>query len=236
MQRFQVISALVLAVFLAACSGQQTAGTNLPEKGDPEYFKVRDSMADEVYVNQDAAKLDWVDTIRRIYIAPANTSRTQIVQPHGVEADDMDAWSMEGDEEQVLQKKFMKTMTKALELDDAYHVVDSRENAQVVLRSRIIAIHPYEPRSVVEAGGKGGGAVTMSFALIDPSDDKVMIRLLDSKSSDDIWAFHNIDDGKTALDLIFEAWGYQIRRSVLFLQGRLADTDTPPAVQLKRQK
>jgi hypothetical protein len=235
MRRLQMITMVALAVLLAACSGQQTPRTNLPEKGNPEYFKVRDSMADEVYVNQDAAKLDWVDSIRRIYIAPANTSNTQIIQPHGVRASDIDAWSMDGKEDEVLQNKFIKAMTQALELDSAYTVVDSREKAQAVLHSQVIAIHPYEPRSVVEAGGKGGGAVTMSFALIDPSDDKVMIRLLDSKSSNDIWAFHNIDDDKTALDLIFEAWGYQIRRSVLFLQGRLSDADMQPAIQLKRQ-
>jgi hypothetical protein len=234
MQRIQIISTVALALFLAACSGQQTAQTKLPEKGDPAYFKVRDSMADEVYVNQDAAKLDWVDSIRRIYIAPADTSSTQIVQPHGVRASDMDAWSMEGKEEEVLQSKFVKAVTQALELDNAYTVIDSPDKAQAVLHSRVIAIHPYEPRSVVEAGGKGGGAVTMSFALIDPSDNKVMIRMLDSKSTDDIWAFHNVDDGKTALDLIFESWGYQIRRSVLFLQGRL--DASAPAIQLKRQK
>ena len=72
----------------------------------------------------------------------------------------------------------------------------------------------------------------MSFAIVDPADDKVMISLLDSKSTDDIWAFHNMDTDKTALDLIFEAWGHQIRRSLLFLQGRL---DAAPPVQLKRQ-
>ena len=103
-----------------------------------------------------------------------------------------------------------------------------------MLYARVIAIHPYEPRSVVEAGGKGGGAVTMSFAIVDPKDNKVMIRMLDSKSSDDIWAFHNMDTDKTALDFIFDLWGHQIRRSLLFLQGRL-ETMPPAAIQLKRQ-
>ncbi len=234
MRRLQIVSVIAIAALLSACAGQQQSKVNLPEKGNPEYFKVRDSMADEVYVNQDAAKLDWVDTIRRIYIAPANTSRTQIIQPHNVRASDIDAWTMDDAEDTVLQNKFVKSMTQALELDNAFHVVDQRDQAQAVLHSRVIAIHPYEPRSVVEAGGKGGGAVTMSFALIDPSDGKVMISLLDSKSTDDIWAFDNIDDDKTALDLIFEAWGYQIRRSLLFLQGRL--NATPEAIQLKPQK
>ena len=74
-------------------------------------------------------------------------------------------------------------------------------------RTFLLRFYPYEPRSVVEAGGKGGGAVTMSFAIVDPADNKVMIRLLDSKSTEDIWAFHNMDTDKTALDLIFDACG-----------------------------
>ena len=228
-----LVSLIVVPLFLTACASQQVANPSLPEKGDPAYFKVRDSMADEVYVNEDAAKLGWVDNIRRIYIAPANTSRTQIIQPHGVRASDIDAWSMDDAEEDVLQNKFATAMTRALEADQAFHVVADRSRAQAIIYSRVIAVHPYAPRSVVEAGGKGGGAVTMSFSIVDPADDKVMISLLDSKSTDDIWAFHHMDTDKTALDLIFDAWGHQIRRSLLFLQGRL--DATPPPVQLKRQ-
>mgnify|MGYP001583076860 CR=1 FL=1 len=227
-------SLLALMLLLSACAGQQTASQKMPEKGDPEYFKVRDSIADEVYVNEDAGKGDFVDNVRRIYIAPANTSRTQIIQPHGVDASDMDAWDMTDIEDGVLQEKFSREMTAALEVDDAFHVTQRKETAQAVLHARVIAIHPYQPRSVVEAGGKGGGAVTMSFAIVDPTDGKVMIRMLDSKSTDDIWAFDNMESDKTALDLIFNAWGNQIRRSILFLQGRWDATPAP--VLLKRQK
>lgn len=232
--RFQHLASLILVpFFLVACETQQASTTKMPEKGAAEYFKVRDSMADEVYVNEDVAKKDWIDGVRRIYIAPVNTSRTQIIQPHGVRASDIDAWRMDDHEEDVLQNKFAREMARALEADQAFHVVGDRKKAHVILYARAIAVHPYEPRSVVEAGGKGGGAVTMSFAFVDPKDNKVMIRMLDSKSTDDIWAFHNIDTDKTALDFIFDLWGQQIRRSLLFLQGRL--DATPPPVQLKRQ-
>jgi hypothetical protein len=233
MRAQHLVSLLLLPLFLMGCETQQTAKTTLPEKGDPEYFKVRDSMADEVYVNEDAAKTDWIEGVRRIYIAPANTSRTQIIQPHGVRASDIDAWHMDDHEEDVLQNKYAREMTRALEADQAFHVVGRRSEAHAVLYARVIAVHPYEPRSVVEAGGKGGGAVTISFSIVDPNDNKVMIRMLDSKSTDDIWAFHNMETDKTALDLIFDAWGHQIRRSLLFLQGRL--DAVPPPVQLKRQ-
>ena len=146
----------------------------------------------------------------------------------------MDAWEMTDLEEGVLQEKFSRAMTTALEIDEAFHVTQDRERASVVLYTRIIAVHPYEPRSVVEAGGKGGGAVTISFALVDPSDGKVMVRLLDSKSTDEIWAFHHMESDKTALDLIFDAWGNQMRRSLLFLQGRL-DVRVEP-IQFKTQQ
>jgi hypothetical protein len=234
--RSQYLTSLIaLSFILAACSNQQASDTKMPEKGNPAYFKVRDSMADEVYVNEDATKGEWVDGLRRIYIAPANTSRTQIIQPRGVKASDIDAWEMTEEEESVLQNKFFQAMRAGLEVENAFTVVTDRSKAQGVLYSRVIAIHPYQPRSVVEAGGKGGGAVTMTFALVDPTDDKVMIRLLDSKSTKDIWSFHQMENDKTALELIFGSWGNQIRRSTLFLQGRLNEPLEPAAIQLKQQ-
>ena len=229
-------SLIALTFILAACSGQQASDMTMPEKGNPEYFKVRDSMADEVYVNEDVTKSGWLDGVRRVYIAPTNTSRTQIIQPHGVDASDIDAWKMTEEERSVLENKFSREMRNGLEVDEAFTVVSDRTKAQAILYSRIIAIHPYQPRSVVEAGGKGGGAVTMTFALVDPADDKVMVRLLDSKSTNDIWSFHQMENDKTALDVIFAAWGNQIRRSTLFLQGRLNEPLEPAAIQLKRQR
>ena len=233
MRGVQLVSFLVLFSFLAACSGQQQTARSLPEKGDPSFFKVRDSYADEVYLNEDITKAGWLDAVRRIYLAPASMSTTQIVQPHGVRESDLDAWELTDDEERVLQAKFVQAMTVALERDNAFYVVADKADAQVVLYPRVISVHPYQPRSVAAAGGKGGGAVTMSFTLVDPSDDKVLAQILDSKSTDDIWAFDNMDDGKTALDLIFSAWGNQIWRSLLFLQGRLDATPLP--LQVKEQ-
>ena len=231
-----LISLLGLTIVLGACAGQQTTNPRMPEKGDPAYFKVRDSIADEVYVNQDTTKGDWLDGVRRIYIAPTNTSRTQIIQPRGVRSSDLDAWVMTDDEQVVLQNKFAKEMTRALEVDNAFYVVNDRSTAQAVIHSNIVAVHPYQARSVGQAGGKVGGAVTMTFSLVDPMDDKVMIHLLDSKSTNNIWAFDQMDNDKTALDLIFAEWGNQFRRSVLFLQGRLSEIIEPPAMQMKTQE
>ena len=110
-----------------------------------------------------------------------------------------------------------------------------REKAQAELHARVIAIHPYRTRTEAEKeGGRGGGAITMSFALVDPSDNTVAIRALDSKSTDDIWAFDNIKDERDSVDMVFESWGYQIRRSLLFMQARLDAVQMP--VLLKPQK
>jgi hypothetical protein len=73
----------------------------------------------------------------------------------------------------------------------------------------------------------------MSFALVDPADDMVVIRALDSKSTDDVWAFQNLQDERSSVAVLFDAWGHQIRRSLLFLQSRLDSVPTP--ILLKRQ-
>ena len=122
----RLVSLGAALMLLTACAGQQAVDTRMTEQGDPDYFKARDSLADEVYVNEAAAKSDWIDSVRRIYVAPANTSRTQIIQPHGVSASDIDAWHMTDVEEGVLQNKFIREMTKALEAQQAFHVVQRR--------------------------------------------------------------------------------------------------------------
>jgi hypothetical protein len=232
--RVSFLSSLALAVLLlGACAGQNTSLPKAPEQGNHEFFKQRDAISDEVYINEDAGKSEWLGKLRRIYVAPADTSQMRVVQPYGVRGSDLDAWSVSDVERDVLQEKFLAAMTRSLEAEQAFLVVANPSSAQAILHSEVIAVHPNQPKSVAEAGGRVGGAVTMSYALVDPVDDTVMIRMLDNKSTDDIWAFENIVSDKTALDLIFESWGYQIRRGLLFLQGRL-DGVLPPVI-LKRQ-
>ena len=226
-------TALATVVLLGACSGQQSVDARMPEQGDPDYFKIRDSMADEVYVTDDASKREWFNGIRRIYIAPLNTASMQIIQPPG--ASDEEIWEVDDIEQGVVEKTFVREMTRAMEADQAFHIVARPEEAQATLHGRIIAVHPYRTRSEAEAeGGRGRGAITMSFALVDPADNKVAIRALDSKSTDDVWAFDNVKDERGSIDLLFESWGYQIRRSLLFMQARLDAVQMP--VLLKPQK
>lgn len=227
------LAALLVAMVLGGCASQDSVQATAPEQGDPNYFKMRDSMADEVYVTNDPSRRAWFDGIRRIYIAPLNISEMQIIQPHGVSGED--AWEVDDIELEVVQSGFLREMARAMEADEAFHIVGGQDEAQAVLYARVIAVHPWRSRAEMEAeGGRGPGAVTMSFALVDPSDDTVVIRALDSKSTDDVWAFDNIQDGRASIDLLFDAWGHQIRRSLLFLQGRLDSVPTP--ILLKSQK
>jgi hypothetical protein len=230
---FARVLSLVAATALVACTGQQSVDTQLPEQGNPDYFKVRDSLADEVYITDDVGKRQWFNGIRRIYIAPLELADMQIIQPYGAKGGER--WEVDDLEQSVARKTFVREMTRAMEADQAFHIVADKDAAQAVLHARVIAIHPYRTRTEMEReGGRGAGAITMSFALVDPSDDSVAIRALDSKSTDDIWAFDNIQDDRKAIDLIFESWGYQIRRSLLFMQARLDAVQMP--VLLKPQK
>lgn len=225
--------AIILTALLAGCAAGNKIDASAPEQGDPNYFKMRDSMADEVYVTDDQSKRDWFNGIRRIYVEPLDLSTMQIVQPRGVSGDD--AWDVDDLERDVARQTFLREMARAMEADQAYYVVAGSDEADAVLYARVIAVHPYRTRAEAESqGGRGSGAVTMSFALIDPSDNKVVIRAIDTKSTDDIWAFDKIEDDRDAIDLLFDAWGHQIRRSLLFLQGRLDSVPTP--ILLKRQK
>ena len=82
------LAALLVAIVLGGCASQDAVRATAPEQGDPNYFKMRDSMADEVYVTSDSSRREWFDGIRRIYIAPLNVSQMQIIQPHGVSGED----------------------------------------------------------------------------------------------------------------------------------------------------
>ena len=233
MARHSRLLVSLIAAALVGCASENKIDATAPEQGDPNFFKLRDSMADEVYVTDDQSKRDWFNGIRRIYVEPLDLSTMQIVQPRGVSGDD--AWEVDDLEIEVGRKTFLREMARAMEADQAFHVVGSNDEAHALLYARVIAVHPYRTRADAEAqGGRGGGAVTMSFALIDPSDNAVVIRAIDTKSTDDIWAFDNIADDRDAIDLLFDAWGHQIRRSLLFLQGRLDSVPTP--IMLKRQQ
>ena len=68
-------------LLLAACAQNDVAEYSAPEKGDPEYYKGKNTRADELYVNGDSEP--GGRDFRNVYIAPANLSKLQIIQPEG---------------------------------------------------------------------------------------------------------------------------------------------------------
>ena len=231
----RIIPAILVSLFLVACSSQQNAANDVPERGDKDYFKVRDSIADEVYVSPNAMERERFNNVRKLYIAPANTSQTQIIQPPGVDSSDLDAWVMTNEEDALLQNTLATAFTESLEVDNSFDVVDRREDAELVLYSTVVALHPNQSRSAANAGARTGGSITMSFALVNPASGTVAIRILDSKSTDDIISFNQMQGDMSAVELLLRSWGGQMRRSLMFLQGRYNDPLMGP-MQLKPQK
>ena len=70
----------ILVALLSACA-QQSSSPAVEERGSADYFKVRDSIADEVYVDPRAVRDPGFNAVRKIYIAPANTATITTMSP-----------------------------------------------------------------------------------------------------------------------------------------------------------
>jgi hypothetical protein len=227
----KLFPALLASTMLLGGCAQNTPNTAAaaPEKGDEDFMIARNARADQVYVNIESGKGGRV--FREIFIAPVKTSNIQIIQPEGVKSDD--SWSVDDIEDGVLQNAVVKEFGEALSFESAYNIVNSREDADMIIHTTIVAIHPNEGRTAA-AASKTGGAITVSVALINAKTGEVMVRSVDTKSTDNIWAFNNLEQTDPAVNLIFRAWGNSMRRGILHLQGRSSDPTEEP-LQLKPQ-
>jgi len=224
--------AALLASFmvLGACTQLDATSSAVPERGDPAFLEAVNARADELYVNRETQA--GVQGFRTLYIAPANLADMQVIQPEGATADE--AWRVTESEEKIIQKAIAREFSAALSFDAAFNIVDSQEQAKIIVNTSLVAIHPNESRESVAAGAKLGGAITVSIALVNAATGAVMVRSVDTKSSDDIWAFNQVDNDDPAIDLIFRSWGNSIRRGMLQVQGRSRDPMVQPIV-LKQQ-
>ena len=231
MSRSAIFTLFAVLAFSTGCA-QNTASTdsNAPERGDAAYYKAKNPGAGEVYVAEEPG--ENAHAFREMYIAPVDLGKMQIINPEGSPTDA--EWEVSDVEKDVLTKAVHDEFTTTLRFDSAYNIVDSEEEADMVLHTTVVAIHPYATREEVEAGAKEGGAVTISLALVNAESGKVMVRAVDTKSTDDIWAFHQVE-ADPAFNLIFRSWGNSIRRSLLFLQGRSSDPLESEALVLKPQ-
>ena len=228
LKRLPALAALLLLV--GGCVQNNTPDYTPPEQQNPEYLKGKDTRADALYVNVDAPA--GGRDFRKVYIAPADLGQIQIIQPEGTASDD--EWQVTDIENSALQKAIVTEFSAALAYQSAFNVVDSREQAEIIVHTTVVAIHPNATREQIAAGGKSGGAITASIALVNASTGDVMVRSVDTRSSDDIWAFNEVANDDPAIDLIFRAWGNSMRRGILHLQGRSSDPLAQP-VTLKQQ-
>lgn len=222
---------LASLVMLSACTQLDATSSAAPEAGDRNFLKGVNTRSDELYVNSEAQP--GVQGFRNLYIAPADLANMQVIQPEGAKADE--EWQITEPEEKILQQAIVKEFSAALAFESAFNIVGNAEQAQIILNTSLVAVHPNESRASVASGAKLGGAITVSIALINAASGAVMVRSVDTKSSDDIWAFNQVQNDDPALDLIFRSWGNSIRRGVLQLQGRSNDPLAQP-ITLREQR
>lgn len=229
----KLIPALLAATFvLGGCSQSATkTDSAVPERGDKDYLVARDPYSDELYLNPETS--EGGSAFREVFIAPLNVSQLQIIQPEGAAPDE--EWKISDIENESLQNAMVEEFSTQLSYESAYNIVNNRADADMIIHTTIVAIHPYANKAEVAAGAREGGAVTISLAIINAETGKVMIRSVDTKSTDNIWAFNQVDNEEEAIDLIFRAWGNNMRRGLLALQGRSNDPGDLP-LQLKPQK
>ena len=110
-----------------------------------------------------------------------------------------------------------------------------QDKAEIIVHTTVVAIHPNATRAEIAAGSKTGGAITASMSLVNASTGDVMVRSVDTKSSDNIWAFNQVSNDDPAVNLIFRSWGNSMRRGILHLQGRSSDPLAQP-IKLKEQQ
>jgi len=177
------------------------------------------ARADALYINADAQA--GTAHLRNVYIAPANLANMQVIQPEGVSADG--EWWVTDEEAAILQRAIAYEYTIALGYKSAFNIVSTPQEADLVINTAVVAVHPQETRGSVAKDGRTGGAITASIAVANAATDKVVVRVVDTVPSSDIWAFNQVHGEDPALNQVFRIWGDSIRRGLLQLQGRSDD-------------
>jgi len=211
---------LALFITLGGCAQLDAWTSNLSRPAKTAAPVDAVARADAIYVNSATAVAGR--DFRNIYIAPVNLANMQIIQPEGGSADI--EWLVTDTEDQILQQAIADEFTAALGYESAFYLVATPEAAQIVVNTALVAIHPNVTRAAVAAGTSPGGAITVSIALANAVSGEVMVRVVDTRSIDDVWAFNQVEYGDTAFKPIFRAWGDSIRLGMLQLQGRSKDT------------
>jgi len=211
-----LMTLLALFATLSGCAQLEAWIPTTSGRGTPAVTEDTRAQTEAMYVNSDAAAVSR--DFRNVYIAPANLANMQVIQPEGASADV--EWWVDDTEDTILQQAIASEFTAALGYLSAFYIVATPQEAQIVVNTAVVAIHPNVTRSAVASSTSPGGAITVSIALVDAASGAVLVRVVDTKSTDDIWAFNQVEYGDPALNPIFRAWGDSVRRGLLQLQGR----------------
>lgn len=210
---------LFALILLTGCAELEQILYGAPKSPGPTTPDAVAAAADAIYVNPQTQAT--AATLRNIFIAPANVANTQVIQPEGASADG--EWWITEDENQVLQGAITYELAIALAYQSAFNVVYNPAQADMVLHTSVVAVHPNETRgSVARRTATTGGAITVSIGVVKAANEQVILRFVDTRVSDDIWAFNQAKKDDPALGAVFRAWGDAVRRALLQAQGRPA--------------
>lgn len=216
MSRKSLGACLCAVLILAGCAeiDKLLYGSSTP--AEPVARDAAGAVADAVHINPRAQAAGA--GLRNVYIAPANLANMQVIQPEGAAADS--EWWVTEEENDILQRAITHEFSVALGLHSAFNIVPVPAQADIVLYTAVVAVHPAETRGSAARQGHAGGAITVSIALVNAASEEVMLRIVDTRSGDDIWAFNQARKDDPALSAVFRAWGEAIRRGLLQSQGR----------------
>jgi hypothetical protein len=170
----------------------------------------------KLFISPDAPT--YVAGFRTIYIAPANLANMQVIQPEGAPADS--EWWVTEEEDTLLQRAIALEYTLALTHQSDFTIVTDRTQAQLVINTAVVAVHPHVTRASVAKDAVTGGLLTVSVAVVDAASSAVLVRAVDTRPSDDVWAFNQMTSDDPALNQVFAGVGADIRQGLLQLQGR----------------
>jgi hypothetical protein len=210
------VAATVVVATLSGCTQLDAWMSTTSGRTAPATAKDTGTRADSIYVNSDAAP--GSRDLRNIYIAPANLANMQVIQPEGATADI--EWWLTDSEDSILQQAIVEQFAAALGYGSAFYIVATPQEAQIVVDTAVVAIHPNVTRSASAAKSNAGGAITVSIAAVNAASGAVLARVVDTRSTDNIWAFNQVKAGDPAFSSVFRAWGDSVRQGLLQLQGR----------------
>jgi Protein of unknown function (DUF3313) len=212
-----LVRLLALLAALGGCAQlDDWSATVSGRDASPVAKDVSASQARAVYVNSDEAA--GSRDFRNVYIAPANLANMQVIQPEGATADI--EWWVTDAEAAILQQAITEQFTAALGYGSAFYIVNSPEEAQIVVDTAVVAIHPNVSRAAVASRSSTSGAITVSIALVNARSRAVLVRVVDTRATDDIWAFNQVDAGDAAYNPVFRTLGDSMRLGLLQLQER----------------